>query len=116
MALPVPNLDDRRFQDLVNEARQNEIVERKNADVARQQALDGFSQARATVDTWLTGASDALKYYPGMQRIRKRLLTQAAAEYESFAAHRSADAGLEAATAAAQQAAVAVATAALPSL
>jgi serine/threonine-protein kinase len=80
-----------------NEERQRRVAEaqRQSAQIARQEAVEGFRQAREKVDKWLTGASDVLKYYPGMQGIRQGMLEQAAADYERFALHPSADAAIE---------------------
>lgn len=62
---------------------------------SRNEALLRFREARDAVDTWLTGSSEALKYFPGVQEARKRLLEQAAEDYESFVKTRSDDVGLE---------------------
>ena len=63
--------------------------------LARQEALLHFRQARNAVDTWLTGVSEALKYYPGVQEARKRLLEKAAEAYKRFTEQRSSDVDLE---------------------
>ena len=87
---------------LVNKARQkatslaesNERLAHSEA-AARQEALSRLQEARGAVDIWLTGASEALKYFPGVQATRERLLGKAAQDYERFAAQRSDDVALE---------------------
>jgi serine/threonine protein kinase/tetratricopeptide (TPR) repeat protein len=61
------------------------------AEWHQREATRHFKAARNDVDTFLTGVSDALRYYPGVQKARERLLQQAAAEYERFANERSDD-------------------------
>lgn len=55
------------------------------AEQNRREATRHFQAARNDVDTFLIGMSDTLRYYPGVQKARERLLQQAAAEYERFA-------------------------------
>ena len=43
-----------------------------------------FVQAREAVDKWLTGVSEALRYYPLLARTREALLERAAEDYERF--------------------------------
>ncbi len=62
---------------------------------ARNEAILRFREARDAVDLWLTGTGEALKYFPNVQEARKRLLEQAAKDYESFAETKSDDVGLE---------------------
>lgn len=54
-----------------------------------------YEQAREAVDTWLMGTSEALTYYPGVQRARAWLLEQAARDYEEFTRQYSDDVALE---------------------
>lgn len=61
------------------------------AETHRREATRHFQAARNDVDTFLSGMSDTLRYYPGVQKARERLLQQAAAEYERFANERSDD-------------------------
>ena len=63
---------------VVNEARRNETIERQKAQTA-------FRQSRDTMDTWLTGAGEVLKYYPDLQNIRKGLLERAVIDYKRLA-------------------------------
>jgi len=70
------------------EAEQHALAE---AQTAKDEATERFRQARRAVDEMLTGVSDALVYYPGVQRLRTRLLEKAAQDYEQFAAARSDD-------------------------
>lgn len=55
------------------------------AEQNRREATRHFQAARKDVDAFLIGMSDSLRYYPGVQKARERLLQQAAAEYERFA-------------------------------
>ena len=90
---------------LVNRARREEVRQRGIAEVAeresrklaqdnqslaelertaRQEAMKRLHEARQAVDTWHTGVAEALKYYPGVQEARGRLLAKAAEDYERF--------------------------------
>ncbi len=73
------------------EAEQNALADVR---VAKDEATRRFRQARRAVDEMLTGVSDALLYYPGVQQLRTRLLEKAAQDYEQFAAARSDDPSL----------------------
>jgi len=88
---------------LVNQARREAealavsnkaLADRERA--ALGEAMRRFRDAREATDTWLTGASEVLRYHPGMQETRKHLLEKAAEDYERFAREKSADPGLEA--------------------
>ena len=61
------------------------------AESRRQEALANFKQARSAVDTALTGISEILEYYPGVQRARLGLLEKVAEDYLKFAAQKSDD-------------------------
>ena len=83
---------------VVNAARQEEARQRQLAVAAeelaeqrRQETLQHLREAREAVDTWLTGTSDALKYYPGVQWAREQLLEKAAQNYEKFSSGQSDD-------------------------
>jgi len=67
----------------------------KSEAQARQQAERRFLQARQTVDTWLTGYSEALRHFPGMQPVRARMLELAAREYERFVQEKHDDPTLQ---------------------
>lgn len=71
-------------------AERNAVLAEQEAD-ARQEAEQRFLHARETVDTWLTGFSEALVNYPGVSEFRRQMLEQAAAEYERFVAERTDD-------------------------
>jgi len=83
---------------LVNRARrtaidladQNETLAQRE-QVAKREAVTRLGEARKAVDTWLTGMSDALQYYPGMQEARRRLLEKAVLQYQQFAQQPSDD-------------------------
>ena len=87
---------------LIDNARQraSDLAERnrilaQDERLAHDHALLRFREARDAVDVWLTGTGEALKYFPGVQEARKRLLEQAAKDYESFVKTKSDDVGLE---------------------
>jgi eukaryotic-like serine/threonine-protein kinase len=67
----------------------------KHESAAREEAVALFGQAREAVDAWLTGAADALRYYPGTEKPRQHLLQRAAADYEQFTRRHSGDRDLE---------------------
>ena len=77
---------------LINRARsQAENLAAENAQLAeseslsRQKAERRFLEARRTVDTWLTGFSEALQNYPGVSGFRRHMLERAVKDYERFA-------------------------------
>ena len=87
---------------LVNRARQHAValaIDNENLAsserMSRLEATARLREARETVDLWLTAAADAMRYYPGVQEARKRLLQQAARDYEQFAKQSSDDVELE---------------------
>ena len=87
---------------LVNRARQQAIdlavrnrLLAEQEQHARREATDRLVEAQSAVDTWLTGMSESLAYYPGVQEARKQLLREAAADYERFVRQRSDDPALE---------------------
>jgi serine/threonine-protein kinase len=86
----------------VNAARQEELRQKNIAQqaalaeaAAKRDALRRFHQARQAVDTWLTSAAVSMEYAPGMQEARRKLLLQAAADYEQFAQVASQDPEVE---------------------
>jgi len=88
---------------LINRARQQAVeLAEQNRHLAEQErrargeSLSRLREARSAVDLWLTGAAEALKYTPGAAEARKRLLQQAAGDYQRFADHASDDFELEA--------------------
>ncbi|MCP4811825.1 MAG: tetratricopeptide repeat protein, partial [Planctomycetaceae bacterium] len=64
---------------------------RQIADKNRQEALLNFKQARSAVDTALTGISEILGDYPGLQQARILLLERVADNYLKFALQKSED-------------------------
>ena len=87
---------------IVDRARRAESQAKKDAQdsfVAEQQAkaeaTQRFEEARDAVDTMMTGVSEVLAYFPGMQSLREQLLTQAVERYEQFAADKSDDPELQ---------------------
>lgn len=87
-------LVNRARQQAINFAERNRVLAEKE-ERARHEATDRLVEAQNAVDTWLTGMSEALAYYPGVQEARKELLRRAAADYERFVRQRSDDPALE---------------------
>ncbi|MEO8494780.1 MAG: serine/threonine-protein kinase, partial [Planctomycetota bacterium] len=69
---------------------------RKAEKNAKDEATRRFEEARDAVDTMMTGVSEVLAYFPGMQALREQLLRQAVERYEQFAADKSDDPKLQA--------------------
>lgn len=63
------------------------------AEEATKKADSRFLKSRETVDTWLTGYSEALQNIPvrGVQAVRTRMLELAAEEYETFVGEKAED-------------------------
>jgi serine/threonine-protein kinase len=87
---------------LINESRRQAVMlaeaNAKLADsekTARDEAVRRFTESRRTVDKWLTGFTEAVEYYPGVQSFRDRMLQQAAENYSQFAKQGSKDPDLE---------------------
>ena len=59
--------------------------------LAKAEATRRFKDARDTIDKSLTGVSEALQFFPGVEPARRQLLEQAAADYERFAEEKSRD-------------------------
>ena len=59
------------------------------AEQAQKEATEFFLSSRRTVDTLYRELSDSLSEYPAVQKLRVKLLEEAAAEYESLAETRS---------------------------
>jgi len=79
----------------INAAHQKTIALAIKERAAKQHATARFKQSRDTVDTWLTGFSEALSDYPGVQKFRERMLLRAAADYEQFVATEETDREME---------------------
>ncbi len=62
----------------INSARRREAA-------AKERAVQLFAQARGSVDTWMSGVGEIVRFYPGVQRTRERLLKEAASAYSGFA-------------------------------
>lgn len=67
----------------------------RQTEIQRQTAIARLREAREAVDSWQTGTSELLRHYPGVQRAREHLLTQAAAAYDKFAGQVTGDDDLE---------------------
>ncbi|MEX2168299.1 MAG: protein kinase [Pirellulales bacterium] len=80
---------------LINRARFNAEAAARSEEVAKDRAEHNFLKARETVDQWLTGYTEALANYPGVQQFRKRMLEQAAVQYEQFVQEESTDGSLQ---------------------
>ena len=70
---------------------ESEKTAKELAELRRIDAMDNFRKARQVVDTALTGISEIIEYYPGVQRAREGLLRSVAREYEEFAAEQGED-------------------------
>jgi serine/threonine-protein kinase len=88
---------------VVNRARRQEASALARAEsalageqAAKGQALGYFRDARQAVDTSFIGVSDVLQYYPGVQKLRERLLQQAVNDYQRFAEEKSDDPAIKA--------------------
>ncbi|MCA9143959.1 MAG: protein kinase [Planctomycetaceae bacterium] len=91
---------------VVNRAREAEKTAKDRASAslqaetrARAEATRRFEEARDAVDTMMTGVSEVLAYFPGMQALREQLLTQAVQRYQQFTADEQDDPELQAETA-----------------
>lgn len=80
---------------MVNSARQAELEAKLKAEAARAESLARYQTSRKAIDTWLVQGDEALKYFPGTESARIRLLTLAAADYEKLASTQSDDPRLE---------------------
>ena len=88
---------------IVDRARRAESAAKDKANdslraeqLAKVEATRRFEEARGAVDTMMTGVSEVLAYFPGMQALREQLLTHAVERYEQFAADKSDDPELQA--------------------
>lgn len=73
------------------------ITQSRNAErAAKVEATQRFREARDTIETSLTGVSNALKFFPGVQETRTRLMKKAAEDYARFAQEKSDDPELQA--------------------
>jgi serine/threonine protein kinase/tetratricopeptide (TPR) repeat protein len=77
-------------------ANTQEVAARKQETLAKQEALRRSRQTREAVDTLLSGMSDALDAFPGMNNVRRRLLERAAEDYARLAQEKNQDAELQA--------------------
>lgn len=77
-------------------ANQKEILAREQETRAKGEAVRRSKQTREAVDTLLSGISDALDEFPGMQDARRRLLERAAQDYARLAEEKSSDRELQA--------------------
>lgn len=77
-------------------ANTKEIAARERETKAKGEAVRRSKQTREAVDTLLSGISDALDEFPGMQGARRRLLERAAQDYARLAEEKSSDKELQA--------------------
>ncbi len=68
---------------------------RKREKQWHSQAISRYADARHAIDRWVTGTSEALRFFPGTETLRVRLLQEAARDYEQLAEPYSDDVGLE---------------------
>ena len=90
---------------VVERARQAEQAAKERANdslraetLAKAEATRRFEEARDAIDTMMTGVSEVLAYFPGMQALREQLLTQAVERYEQFTLEHEDDPELQAET------------------
>lgn len=86
---------------LINQSRRQAVaLASENAELAiraataRDEAVRRYAESRQTVDRWLTGFTDAIERYPGVESFRDQMLAQAAERYSQFASEASGDADL----------------------
>jgi serine/threonine protein kinase len=88
---------------LIDQSRRSEATARANLKIAndaevlaKHEAIRRTRQTRDAIDNSLSGMSDALETFPGMQDTRRRLLEQAATDYAKLAQEKSLDPELQA--------------------
>lgn len=69
---------------MIQRARTREELAHAETRKAKAVATELFQESRETVDKMVTGVNDALRDFPSMQPMRRRLLEEAARKYESF--------------------------------
>ncbi|MDM4015691.1 protein kinase domain-containing protein [Roseiconus lacunae] len=77
------------FSILIHGAHQAEKQARRSAEAANRTALKRLIEARDATDTWLIDLSGVLRYYPGLQAERHRLIQKAIAQYQDLATEQS---------------------------
>lgn len=80
---------------VVNDARDKVVLAYRQEQAAKEQAVEQHHLAQDAMDTWLTGVSEILKLYPGVQQARIRLLQKAADDYHRLANASAADPALQ---------------------
>ncbi len=80
---------------LIDRARGRELVAKNLAEQSKAEAIDRYRESRTAIDTWLVGSNEVLKFYPGTQSIRKRMLQLATEDYQRLANSPSRDPDLE---------------------
>lgn len=58
---------------------------KESAIAARDDATRHYRQSRKSIDKWLIGSDDALRFYPSMEPVRRKLLEEAAKDYRELA-------------------------------
>ncbi|MDB5386369.1 MAG: pknD 2 [Planctomycetaceae bacterium] len=88
---------------LIDQSRRAEARALENLEVAneslvqaKRESLRRTRQTREAIDTSLSGMSDSLETFPGMQDARRRLLVKAASDYQKLAEEKSDDPELQA--------------------
>jgi serine/threonine-protein kinase len=82
---------EKRAHEKAEHALEAERTALENERLARTEAIRRFKDARDAVDKSLIGVSEALQYFPGVDRARRELLEKAAADYARFAQEKSND-------------------------
>lgn len=79
----------------VANAWRRENASRVMAQEHKEHAIDRLNEARDSVDRWLTGGSNLLKYVPGAKEVRRTMLQLAADDYLAMSRQRVDDPSLE---------------------
>ncbi|QDU89425.1 Serine/threonine-protein kinase PknD [Pirellulimonas nuda] len=78
----------------IDAARREAVRLAESESAARRLAEQRLGVARDSVDAWLTGASETMRYFPSAVQARRTMLQQAAEAYRGFAAESGDDAGI----------------------
>ena len=70
------------FGIIIHGAHRSERAARIESQIAHRSALQALIEARDSADSWLVDLSGSLEFYPGLEPIRKELLSNAIAQYK----------------------------------
>ncbi len=80
---------------LINRARVEESIAKRNAVEYKNDAVNRIGVARNAIDTLLTGSTEALKDFPATRDLQKQLLLAAAEDYSKLSLGNTKDEELE---------------------